>query len=444
VPHRSGAVFFAMTRFLFLIFWLNVSLQLGAQESTYNQVLDDDIRTVQVNPDAPYPVVELKSGHIVVTFDHLGHDLKNYLYSIVHCNADWQPSELGTDEYIDGYAEDRLLNSAPGDPTNFSSISNSLNTLMPYTHYALTLPNRNMRWTKSGNYVLKIMDDDDDQRVVIIRRFMVMENRWKVSTSMTQVADASKLFTHQELDFEVSHDGFNVANAQREVKAFVFQNMRWDNYLGPVAPRPFVGTRPNSLNFDYQDSIVFAAGKEWRFLDIRTFEFRSLQVRSIERDDETYQVFLKPEYDRSANHSYGLVDDLNGRFFIDNTTPGQDRRQCEYAKVLFTLERNAPFEGQDVYIFGELSDWLLRPELKMEYSPEAGGYFCNALLKQGFYNYEYLVVDRNTWMPDADGGVEGNWHETGNRYNIFVYYRPFGERYDRLMAVGGADSRIRK
>ena len=52
----------------------------------------------------------------------------------------------------------------------------------------------------------------------------------------------------------------------------------------------------------------------------------------------------------------------------------------------------------------------------------------------GLYNYCYA------WVP-ADGGkvelspAEGDFYNTENEYAIYLYYRGFGDRYDRLIGV---------
>lgn len=399
-----------------------------AQEDTSERILDDNIRSVQLNAGAATPVVDLKKGQINLTFDYVSDEIMDFVYTIVHCNSDWSPSELGDNEYINGFTEDRITN-----------ITNSINTLVAYNYYQMTLPNSNMKWAVSGNYILKVFDDNDDHRLVLVRRFMVSENKWKVAAKLSPVINSSKIFTHQEIDFQVVHEGTIISNPEREVKAFVIQNMRWDRMMGPIAPRPFIANR-SSLNFDFQDSIVFPGGKEFRYFDVRTFDFKGNNVLKIQRNTDTYQVFLQPEHDRSESHSYGLTGDMNGRFSIENRSQGQSFMQCEYANIMFILSRNAAFEDKEVYVVGGMTDWQLKPEFKMQYDAPSKSYFCNPLLKQGFYNYEFQVVNDNNFLISNDDDIEGNWHETENLYNIFVYYRPFGERYDRLMSSGGTTS----
>lgn len=396
--------------------------------------LDDDIRSVQLYlAGAPLtqPIVEIKTGFntLILEFDHLDTDLKDYVYTIVHCNSDWQPSGLADNEYIDGFTEDRIV-----------EVENSFNTLAQYTHYTLGLPNRNMRWSRSGNYLLKVYDNDDDRRLVLTRRFMVVEPLWRVDAKFVSPVSVSKLNTHHEIDFSVVHRGTRIPNPQNDVKTYVLQNGRWDNAIGPL--KPFV-TREESLVYDYQDKIVFSAGKEWRYFDIRTFEYRGDRVKTIDQKIDYYEVTLLTDQDRSEG-STGYRGDLNGRFSIENRNFNQTLFQCDYAKVLFSISQKTALDDADVYVFGELSDWQIKPEWKMEFSPEAGAYYVESpLLKQGFYNYEYHVVRRETGTTDPEG-FEGNWHETANQYTMLVYFRTFGDRYDRLMAAVTIDSRDRQ
>jgi len=406
---------------------------LPAQENTNEQVFDADIRTVQLRlPSAQLvaPIVDVKAAHhtLILQFDHLGDAIKDYSYTIVHCNSDWQPSDLDDNQYIDGFTEDRI-----------TQVDNSFNTLAAYTHYALGLPNSNMRWTKSGNYLLKIFDNDDDKRLVVLRRFMVVEPQWRLEAQFVKTAIVSKLNTHHEIDFTIYQKDNKISNPQNDLKAFVLQNGRWDNAIGPL--KPYI-TRGEQILYDYQDKIVFPAGKEFRFFDLRTFDYRGEYVKIISSLDDYYEVTLQTDKDRS-NKPVVFRNDINGRYFIENGNANQGILECDYASVLFSLEQNQPLPDHDVYVFGELSDWQLKPEFKMQYNEEAKMYTCEAFLKQGYYNYEYAVVNRSNGELDEDG-FEGNWYETGNQYTILIYFRPFGARFDRLMATLTIDSRNRR
>ena len=393
---------------------------------------DLDILSVQLHlRGAPltFPMVDLKApiGTLVLQFDRLGTTIHDYLYTIEHCNADWQRSALDDNEYIDGFTEDRILD-----------MHNSFNTLQQYVHYTLTLPNRNMRWTKSGNYLLKVYDNTYEKKLVLVRRFLVVEGRWSVATDFVRPVRVDKMNTHHEIDFTVNTKGMRVQYPEREVKAYVLQNGRWDTALGPIPP--FVA-RLEQLVFDYQDKIVFPAGKEWRYFDMRTFQYRGEFVRNIRMLQDYYEVTLTMDESR-ANRTYVQHGDINGRFSIDNNNSNQGLDQCDYAAVLFSLTLSQPLDNEDVYVYGQLTDWQLRPEFKMHYDESVQAYVCEAYLKQGYYNYQYLVVNQKTGAVDEEG-FEGNWYETGNEYQILIYYRPFGVRYDQLMLSATMNSRLR-
>lgn len=396
-----------------------------------NKVYDPQIASVQMqvgNAQLTHPIVELGAnmGSLLIEFDQFGEDPLNYTYTLVHCDHNWKPSELTDFEYIDGFVENRLLD-----------YKTSTNTISSYYHYSLSLPNREIRWTKSGNYLLKIYADEDEKRLVITRRFMVVEPKWRLQIANVPVAMVDKRDTYQELDFSVDHTGMRVPNPQQDVHAYILQNGRWDNALGPFPPHV---TRENKLIYDYQDKIVFPGGKEWRYFDMRSFDFRRENVAEITRKPDFYEVTLRRDKDRSRL-PYNLVHDIDGRYAIATLNSSQNTNlECDYANVLFSLERKAEEQENDIYVFGELTNWELNPEYKMQYSPEAKAYYTEIKqLKQGLYNYDYVMVDKETGKVDIDG-LEGNSYETNNQYTVLVYFRPIGERYDRLMAAATVTS----
>ncbi len=406
-------------RYLFFLLFPGVALA-----QTENQILDQDICSVQLiltGDQLSMPIVDLKTGTnvLTLTFDHLGDQIRDYKYTLVHCNSNWQPSELDPHEYIDGFTEDRI-----------ETIEYSFNTLAQYTHYTLGLPNQDMRWSKSGNYLLQVFDADNEDRLVLVRRFMVVEALWRIDAKLVRTAEVEKLDSHHEIDFTVFPKGEKFLNSQNDVKAFIMQNGRWDNALGPIKPH---FTRGSDLVFDYQDSILFPAGKEFRYFDLRAFDLRGEYVRGIVNKPTYYEVTLKTGESRFGQHPISYPD-ADGRFVIASLDSNLTPLQYDYATVLFSIRQNLPLEDMDVYVFGELTDWQLKPEFKMKYDEEAHVYWCDTWLKQGRYDYQYRVVDRKTGKPDPDG-FEGDWYATENQYTVLIYYRPFGARYDRLMGV---------
>ena len=74
----------------------------------------------------------------------------------------------------------------------------------------------------------------------------------------------------------------------------------------------------------------------------------------------------------------------------------------------------------------------------MTYSSESGLYETAFKLKQGFYNYKYVLVDAKGNLDE--GVIDGNFYQTENNYKVLVYYRDLGARYDLLIGIGEGSS----
>jgi hypothetical protein len=94
---------------------------------------------------------------------------------------------------------------------------------------------------------------------------------------------------------------------------------------------------------------------------------------------------------------------------------------------------NAEAEA-NIYVTGVLTDWQLDNRNKMKYNKVRHGYECTLYLKQGYYNYEYVMLSDGKNVAD-EAPIEGSHAETQNSYTILVYYRPPAQNYDKLIGV---------
>lgn len=415
-----------MKKLFFWLFLLFPCLLFAQKTNTENKnfTYKTNIRSVKFHLAGLFlslPIIELRSdGALELSFDDLEGDVKDYVYTIVHCDADWKPSDQLTEmDYLDGFTEEKI-----------TEYDYSYSTIVNYTHYRLLLPNNNMRWLLSGNYLLKVYEDEDEKSIALVRRFMVVDPLMQIEATISPPSIVSKLKTHHEIDFVVSHKGIKVNNPQQDIKVVILQNGRWDNAIFGIKPQFFRGEK---LIYDHQNKIVFPAGKEFRFIDLRSLRYRSNNVEEIQEYEDGYEVFLFSERDRS--HLPFVSDqDINGSFVIENLNENNDHLESDYANVVISLRHKESLPNCDVYLFGEMTDWQIKEEFKLKYFPDDKVYEGQAFLKQGFYNYLFAKVDKSTGKIDLEA-LEGNWYETENNYTILVYYRPFGARYDRLVAA---------
>lgn len=398
-------------------------------------VYKENIRTVlfHVKNQQLTPAIIPLSGELQLelTFDELGEEVNYYSYQLVLCDADWTPSSLDSFDYINGFIEQ--------DITRYQF---SLNTFQPYTQYQLEIPNRNMQITKSGNYLLKVYRSGDEDDLVLTRRMIVYENFMRIEGRFSSPTLTAVLRTHQRLDFSLVHKGLNIVNPMAELNVVVLQNGRWDNALKNLKP---TFMHVDELIYNFANRNLFEAGNEFRYFDFRSIRYRSERVKRLEEDKEMREkhVYLKEDYPRTPEGIRFRINytDFNGRYEIGMRDGLFNYLDADYAFVHFTLPFDEPLRNGNIYLFGGFTDWQIAPRYQLKYDYEQKAYQACIYLKQGFYNYQYVLLEDGDFVPKAEP-FEGNYYRTENDYTILVYHRKFGARYDRLIGIKTLNSRI--
>lgn len=401
---------------------LLVSVATIAQSVFNNSIFSDDIRTVilqkKLNIYDPLPVISLNTNaQLQLSFDQLKPQNEFYNYTYVHCNSNWEPTDLQQMEYIEG--------ATMGEISDFKF---STNTYQKYTHYSLTFPTSGMKLTKSGNYILKIFRNFDEEDVVLTRRFMVLDSRTNIESEIKSGTNAEYRFSHQEVDFTVDYQGYTIPNPFIDVNVNILQNNSWSNAIYGLKPL-FVNS--NKLTFNYEDKNVFPGTNEFRFFDIRSLRFFSNRVIK-KYVDSVQNVVLTPD-EVKAHLNYVRWVDYNGKRVITNNDGVNIVEDGDYALIHFYLKSANKIDQGDVYLYGELTDWQLNDRFKMTYWPDYDMYSCAALLKQSYYNYHYVIKDKEGNLDYSF--TEGNHQETENDYTILVYHKNVFYGYDELIGV---------
>jgi len=389
-----------------------------------------NIKTIQFHEtswDYAAPILSLNGGEILeLSFDDLDGDKKQYAITFVHCNADWTPSDLMTSEYLSGFFDLNILN-----------FSYSMNTYQKYTHYTIRFPQQNMQFTKSGNYIVYVYANGDAKDLVLSRRLLVYDNKVNISASFRQSIGGDDQYNKQHIDFNITSAGYQLNDPYRDMKVVLNQNNRWDNAVTGIKPTFMNG---NQLIYSLDDASTFNGGNEFRYFDARSLRFLTEKVKNIYRDNELKNhVVLYPDESRRTK-PYLYYSDFNGNFVIRNReSSGNMDLEADYVYVHFFLPYPVPESGGNFYIMGKLTDWRMNRKSRMTYNYTLLGYEATLYVKQGFYNYMYVLS--NDENPGGDEtAVEGNHWDTENDYNIYVYHRKFGTYYDQLIGFAKLNS----
>ena len=394
-----------------------------------NKVYLPNIKTVlcfNSNKEQSIPVIMLNSTEtITFSFDDLLAGTKNYWYTVEHCTSDWQTSKITSIDYLDGFSDDRIIN------YHYSS-----NTTRKYTHYELNLPNTQVKPKIGGNYILKVYLNGDKNQPVISQRFYVLDSQIAITAEITNSLQVADRNSKQKINFTLNHS-MPIPNPYQDLKAVVMQNFNSNTVQLNTRPS-FV--RPNQLVYNDINTNDFWGDNEFRKFDTRSLRFKGDNVKDIYRDNESVNVILFQDISRNTGTFANQLDE-NGNFFIRNTDGRDDKTEAEYMGVLFMLNSAPPTADGDAYVVGRFNNYTLGKENKLVYDANRKQFYGNILLKQGLYDYEYVWFDKTSKNTETKP-FEGSFFQTENTYQIFVYYRKPGARWDTLVGFTNLSNRI--
>lgn len=411
-----------MIRFTYILFLFGL-----ISSSAFGQVMEEvnppeNIKTVVFKgpTEDQFPVIQ-PGESMTLEFDDLTANEQDYYYKIFHCDYDWTPSQLLKSQYLDGADNQRIID-----------YENSYTTLQPYSNYRLTIPNENVKLKVTGNYVLEIYNSYGDLQ--FSRRFVVFRDAVSVAGAVKRSRDFNFINTKQVVQFNINTASFRVVNPKKEVKVAIIQNHQWSTALYNIKPQFTIGTE---LVYKYNDETSFFGGNEYLNFDTKDLRSPTFAISNIEMRDVYHHYLFTNEYRYDKEYTY--YPDINGDFVV-RTLQGEDvSREAEYSKVHFSLPYTNQIGLDDVYVIGKFNNYDLGEENRMIFNEETGKFEATLMIKQGFYNYKYVVQrEDGTIEPNL---VSGNFHFTENNYLILVYYRDFGDMYDSIIGIGSVNSR---
>ena len=366
------------------------------------------------------PIIRLgEAFHL--EFDVLTTDEPDFYYTIEHYNFDWTRSNLVKMEYMNGFDNYRIVN-----------YQNSFNAYQLYSHYDLQIPNQQTRGlTKSGNYIISIYNEN--QEVVFTRKFMIFKEQLGVGVSIKRMRDVKFIDRKQSVDIVINSGDLILNNPKQTVKTLIIQNNNLNTSISGIKPQYTIG---RELIYKYTHETAFWASNEFRFFETKDVRGANVGVQFIDLKDiyHSYLFADGPRYDEP----YTYNPDINGNFLITAIDTDDVDIEADYTNVHFALRYPQLKDGSSIYIYGNFNNYAIEELNKLTFNSESRDYEAIIKLKQGFYNYKYVVVDDKGQLDE--GRISGDFWQTENNYKVLVYYRDLGARFDQLIGFGEASS----
>ncbi|MBT8269358.1 MAG: DUF5103 domain-containing protein, partial [Bacteroidia bacterium] len=385
--------------FMLLLFSIPVMAQIAEEIAE-----PDFIKTITFRSntnEGELPILKLNE-RLILEFDALNANEEDFYYVIEHFNYDWTPSRLMKPEFLDGFDNQRIQN-----------YENSFNTYQIYSHYTLQIPNRQTRLKVTGNYMISIYDDYGE--LMFSRKFMVYQDLAQVGVAVKRSRDVRYIASKQSVDISVSSLNLRFINPDQTVKTVILQNNNLNTAIFNLKPQYTLG---NSLVYKYDTESSFWGGNEYLFFENKDVRSANVGVQFIDLK-EIYHSYLFTDVIR-ADNPYTYNPDINGNFLITALDREDVRIEADYTVVHFSLQHPEITDG-DIYIYGNYNNYALNDSNKMEWNSSSGLYEKQMVLKQGFYNYKYVIVDANNILHE--GAISGDFDVTENNYKVIVYYR---------------------
>jgi hypothetical protein len=396
-----------------------------------NKVYKDGIKTVllyKTGWELSMPIIQLNSSETVsLSFDEINQKRKNYSYAIIHCNANWQQSELEPIDYLRGNESGNIEN------YNFSQ-----NTMVDYINYQLDFPTEDCKLQVSGNYIIKVFEDDDPTHIVLTARFYVYEKMIDISAKIEKLKLSLDEGQNQRVNFQIKYEASEIENPVESLSFKILKNNETEKDFPELKPSSI---NENILAYQNIESLTFTGGNEYRHFDTKSFKFLSDCLEKIDRKEKTYYITIKTDPDK-ANLEYKNETDLNGKRLIKLENIDKSNIMADYSYINFELKADLPLEDGNYYIFGSLSNWALSDEFKMNYNQQKSIFEKQVFLKQGYYNYKYFFKSKDKRFNNEENEfrTEGNHFQTENDYSIFIYYKPYNENFQKLVGFQSINS----
>lgn len=372
--------------------------------------------TNPVTGESSYILDFINDSALVLNFDIIGDSHDALKLRFQHLNADWTPSGLISSEWLDGINEFII------DDYAYSS-----GTYVHYVNYSFLISPYETGISKGGNYMIEVFREDDPDSVILSVPFSVSENKTDIHAAVSTQTDKGFNTEWQQLELDVDIPESITKNPLADIFLTVTVNNDPNSERKISSPQSLQG---QTLHYSHIPGLIFPAGNDFRRFETVRKDFPGMHVEYVDFKDGIWNARLMTDSPRSE--SLYLYDQTQyGRFKIDEYDATDPNLGADYVMVEFHLDY-PPLYEQNIYVDGDLFNHSFSENNKMEYDKESNSYILKTPLKQGSYNYRYIILDAQGNINAST--IEGNFHETSNEYLIKVFLRTPGSRGDILIA----------
>ncbi len=401
-----------------LLFIISISCFSQKELSFMDQVYENQIKTVQLYPNAggnqdflQPSATSIGQQNLLLEFDDLQDNRNNYYVKLIHCNWDWTKSNLSDLDFMENYNEYPITDYAQ-----------SSNTYIRYFHYRFAVPPVKY----PGNYLL-IVYRNDKSDLIISKRMMIFDNQVGLTKDDQFLGSGSLNRSNQQFNFVLDYGDIQILNPLETVHVNMRQNQRWDNAKYNLTPS-FVRDDQSELEYKFLDeSKQFSGGNEFRFVDFRSLTYPGQNTGRIDKSKKPYELDVAIDKPRTDN-AYAQYKDLDGNYVAENVDYGEGYITGNYLFVNFNLKTDAQIDGE-VYVVGRFNSFTRSPDNRMTFNPATGMYQSQQFIKQGWYDYQYVVESKRL----NSNYIEGEHFETENTYEVTIYNHPFRPDADLLI-----------
>jgi len=378
-------------------------------------ITDQQIRSVQLfknnNPNSA-PVLELNSNDkLQLRFDYLNVSSKQFVITFSHHNFDWSSSSLAPSDITEGIRRIYLD----------AGIVNSSNRPI-YRSYTAVLPNEQVSFLRSGNYMLRV-EDADTGFLVMTLPFFIFENEGSIESSVQFLPSPQQNLRALHRPVNRYKIPESIEQPQFNLLFRIAQNRFWGR---AKTPGEIDFSNPGSVMFEMEQEHAFIADYYFHPLFVSDVSLSNPRVIDVFPEEIPLRIMLKDDTANLAN--------LSGRTLPNSAFGLPDKNSdSEYLNIVFSLDAEDTHKaGDSVYLVGDFTSWAIRSENRLTYNKDTKRWQSSAIVKEGEYKYKYVMVKEN----EIDDLIyDPLFERTKQEYHVFVYLQDKNEFYDRLLQV---------